>query len=66
MNSFHYSDGNNGGTVYWPNPQKPYSREALNCYGTEGKAIRVEAWTRYPESVPFTGASTNAWGISAP
>ena len=65
LNSFHYSDGNNGGTVYWPDPQKPYSREVLNCYGTEGKAIRVEAWTRYPESVPFTGASANAWGISA-
>ena len=65
LNSFHYSDGNNGGTVYWPDPQKPYRREVLNCYGTEGKAIRVEAWTRYPESVPFTGASANAWGISA-
>ena len=66
LNSFHYTDGNNGGTVYWPDSQEPYSREVLNCYGTEGKAIRVEAWTRYPESVPFTGASTNAWGISAP
>lgn len=66
LNSFHYTDGNNGAAVYWPDPQKPYSREVLNCYGAEGKAIRVEAWTRYPESVPFTGASTNAWGISAP
>ena len=66
MNSFHYTDGNNGATVYWPDPQSPYSREVLDCYGTEGKSIRVEAWTRYPESVPYTGESVNAWGISAP
>ena len=66
MNSFHYTDGNNGAAVYWPDPQMPYSREVMGCYGTEGKTYRIEAWTRYPESVPFTGGSVNAWGISAP
>ena len=61
MNLVHYSDGNHGGTVYWPDTQDPYSREVLNCYGA-GKTYRVEAWTRYPESVPYTGRSVNAWG----
>ena len=62
MNAFHYTDGNNGGTVYWPDSQHPYSREVLACYGTEGKTYRIEAWTRYPENVPYTGESVNAWG----
>ena len=65
MNAFHCTDGNNGQTVYWPDTQKPYSREVLDCFGS-GKTYRVEAWTRYPESVPYTGESVNAWGISAP
>ena len=60
MNSVHYSDGNHGGTVYWPDAQDPHSREVLNCYGT-GKTYRVEAWTHYPESAPYTGKSANAW-----
>ena len=66
MNSFHYTDGNNGAAVYWPDGQHPYSREVMGCYGTEGKTYRIEAWTRYPENVPCTGESANAWGISAP
>ena len=61
MNAFHYSDGNNGGTVYWPDAQDPYSRENLDCCGT-GKTYRIEAWTRYPENTPCTGESANAWG----
>ena len=65
MNLVHYSDGNHGGTVYWPDARDPYSREVLNCYGP-GKTYRVEAWTRYPENIPCTGESVNAWGISAP
>ena len=51
MNAFHCTDGNNGQTVYWPDAQKPYSREVLDCFGS-GKTYRVEAWTRYPESIP--------------
>ena len=66
MSGFHYTDGNNGGTVYWPDANDPYSRENLNSYGMVGKTYRIEAWTRYPESVPYTGGSVNAWGISAP
>ena len=65
MNAFHCTDGNNGAAVYWPDAQKPYSREVLDCFGS-GKTYRVEAWTRYPENVPYTGESVNAWGISAP
>ena len=60
QNALHYTDGNHGGTVYWPDGQ-PYSREALDCYGA-GKTYRIEAWTRYPENVPCTGGSANAWG----
>ena len=62
MNSYHYTDGNDGAAVYWPGAQDLYSREVLDCYGTEGKTYRIEAWTRYPENVPFTGGSVNAWG----
>ena len=61
MNSVHYTDGNHGGTVYWPDTREPYSREILNCYGV-GKTYRVEAWTRYPESVLYTGRNINTWG----
>ena len=61
MNTIYCTDGNNGGTVYWPDTLSPYSREALDCYGM-GKTYRIEAWTRYPESVPCTGESANAWG----
>ena len=62
MNSFHYTDGNNGAAVYWPDAQDLYSRKNLDCYGAEGKTYRIEAWTRYPENVPYTGGSVNAWG----
>ena len=62
MNAFHYTDGNHGATVYWPDPQKQYGRDNLDCYGTDGKAYRVEVWTRYPENDPCTGESANTWG----
>ena len=61
LNALHYTDGNHGGTIYWPDAQDSYSREVLDCYGA-GKTYRIEVWTRYPESVPFTGESANAWG----
>ena len=61
-NALHYTDGNNGEVVYWPSGQSPYSRECLDCYGENGKTYRIEAWTRYPEDVPFTGESAEAWG----
>ena len=53
VNAFHYTDGNHGGAVYWPDRQNPYGRENLYCYGMD-KSYRLEAWTRYPESVPCT------------
>ena len=62
ISAFHYTDGNDGAAVYWPDIQSPYSRENLDSYGTVDKTYRIEAWTRYPESVPFTGESVNAWG----
>lgn len=66
IHAFHYTDGNNGGHIHWPDRTNPYGRENLDCYRGENKSYRLEAWTRYPESVPYTGNSINAWptGIS--
>lgn len=66
MHCFHYTDGNHGSTVYWPDPLSPYSRQNLDCFAEEGKTYRIEAWTRYPANVPYTGESIDAWGIPAP
>ena len=35
-------------------------RENLNSYG-EDKSHHLEVWTRYPESVPYTGNNVSAW-----
>ena len=61
INAFHYTDGNVGGTVHWPDRKNPYGRENLDCYRGEGKSHHLEAWTRYPESVPYTGNSVMGW-----
>ena len=61
INAFHYTDGNNGGVIHWPDREYLYGRENLDCYRGMNKACRLEAWTRYPESVPYTGNSVNAW-----
>ena len=61
-NAFHYTDGNHGETVYWPDHQSLYGRDNLDSYGSQGKSFRIEVWTRYPESIPCTGESANAWG----
>ena len=61
IGAFHYTDGNHGGIVHWPDKADPYARDNLDCYSEEGKTYRLEAWTRYPESVPFTGNSVEAW-----
>lgn len=61
IHAFHYTDGNNGGHIHWPDRTNPYGRENLDCYRGENKDYRLEAWTRYPESVPYTGDSVNAW-----
>ena len=62
INAFYTTDGNAGGTIQWPDSQSPYSSmDNLDCYRGEGKAYRLEVWTRYPESIPCTGASVGAW-----
>ena len=61
IGAFHYTDGNHGGIIRWPDKEDPYERDNLDCYSEEGKTYRLEAWTRYPESVPFTGNSVEAW-----
>ena len=59
--AFQYTDGNHGGHVRWPDPSNPYGGENLDCYQGKKARYRIEAWTRYPESVPYTGSSANAW-----
>ena len=61
INAFHYTDGNVGETVQWPDRENPYGRENLDCYRGEGKHYHLEVWTRYPESVPYTGNSVMGW-----
>ena len=60
IHAYHVTDGNRGGIVYWPDRDNPYGRENLDSYG-EGKSHHLEVWTRYPESVPYTGNSVGAW-----
>ncbi len=66
IHAFHFTDGNSGGCIQWPDRQNPYGRENLDCYRGENKNYRLEVWTRYPESVPYTGNSVGAWptGVS--
>ena len=61
INAFHYTDGNAGETIQWPDRENPYGRENLDCYRGEGKHYHLEAWTRYPESVRYTGNSIMGW-----
>lgn len=63
LHSYHITDGNHGGIVYWPDADSEYSRENLDCYG-EGKSHHLEVWTRYPENIPYTGNSAGIWPIS--
>ncbi|MDE7260646.1 MAG: copper amine oxidase N-terminal domain-containing protein [Oscillospiraceae bacterium] len=65
INAYHVTDGNCGGTVHWPERPDQYDRENLDCYRGENKSHHLEVWTRYPESVPYTGNSVNAWPASA-
>lgn len=60
--SYHVTDGNHGGIVYWPYEDSQYSRENLDCYG-EDRSYHLEVWTRYPENIPYTGASVNVWSM---
>ena len=61
-NAFHITDGNAGETVQWPDNSSPYSNVSnLDCYRGEGKNYHLEVWTRYPESVLYTGDSVMGW-----
>lgn len=60
-NAFHITDGNAGETVQWPDRENPYGRDNLDCYRGESKSYHLEVWTRYPESVPYTGDSVMGW-----
>lgn len=60
-NAFHITEGNAGETVQWPDRENPYGRDNLDCYRGEGKSYHLEVWTRYPESVPYTGDSVMSW-----
>ena len=59
--AFQYTDGNHGGHVRWPDPSNPYGGENLDCYQGEKAKYHIEAWTRYPESIPYTGSSVMGW-----
>lgn len=61
INAFHVTDGNHGGIVRWPDRQSRYGRDNLDSYRGDGKMYHLEAWTRYPETVPYTGNSVGAW-----
>ena len=61
IHAFHFTDGNAGEIVRWPDPENPYGRDNLDSYRGEGKNYHLEAWTRYPESVPYTGNSVMGW-----
>ena len=59
-NAFHITEGNAGATIQWPDRENPYGRDNLNCFGQD-QAYRLEVWTRYPESVSYTGSSVMGW-----
>ena len=61
INAFHYTDGNHGEHIHWPDKQNPYGRDNLDCYRGENKVHHLEVWTRYPENVAYTGSSMGVW-----
>ena len=63
-NAFHATDGNVDEAIRWPEQQSPYPQNNLDSYGYgEDRTYHLEAWTGYPEDVPFTGESKNIWLI---
>ena len=62
INAFYITDGNHGETIQWPDSETPYSNmDNLDCYRGSNKTYHLEVWTRYPESVPYTGDSVDTW-----
>lgn len=63
-NAFRFTDGNAGETIQWPDPESPYGNmDNLDCYRGEGSSYHLEVWTRYPDSVPYTGDSVTGWPV---
>jgi len=56
---FHRTDGNHGETIQWPDA------ETLRSYSLSGfsgiSPRHLEVWTRYPESIAYTGNSVEVW-----
>ena len=62
QNAFYITDGNAGETIQWPDEESPYSNmDNLDCYRGSNRTYHLEVWTRYPESVPYTGDSADTW-----
>lgn len=59
---FHYTDGNHGGIITWPSTEHPDIRSySLTGFSGGPIPLHMEVWTRYPETVPFTGNSVEVW-----
>ena len=59
---FHYTDGNHGETITWPNKEYPNLRSYSLMGFNHGKSPHhLEVWSRYPENLPYTGNSVEAW-----
>lgn len=59
---FHYTDGNGGETIWWPDKDHANLR-SYSLTGFSGGRIphHLEVWTRYPDNVPYTGNSVEVW-----
>ncbi len=59
---FHYTGGNHGESIIWPSPEHPDLRSySLNGFSNGRIPHHLEVWTRYPQNVPYTGNSVEAW-----
>lgn len=62
INAFRITEGNAGETIQWPDKESLYSgMDNLDCYRGSNTTYRLEVWTRYPESIPYTGNSVDIW-----
>ncbi|NBI67193.1 S-layer homology domain-containing protein [Pseudoflavonifractor sp. 60] len=59
---FHYTDGNGGETIWWPDKDHANLR-SYSLTGFSGGQIphHLEVWTRYPKGTPYTGNSVEVW-----
>ncbi len=56
---FHRTEGNIGGTIQWPDIEDLRSYSLSGFTGISPR--HLEVWSRYPESVPYTGDSVEVW-----